>query len=215
MIRVTLLEDFGGDINLHFGAEVTVPMSFGAFDNHLVTEMRGERVGTPVQERRWPLCWKDGEKSALIPNEVATHHFGDWRAGTDLQAVRDKLLPSFNNERDRVARVWGDYLYAAEKDGEKLGYTTVRIAVPRVPNVKLTNVNASGNHVGDWTFRPLEFWRFEEILDECATREMARLQSRKGGQGAISLDVLDDAQLAKLAEMLEKRNRKAVAAAAK
>jgi hypothetical protein len=207
MIRVTLLEDYGGRINLHFGAEVLVPMQFGAFAEGLVTEMRGAREGLPVEERRWPLSWKEDERSVLLPNEVATHHFGDWRAGSDAQAVKDRLLPSFNTERERVAKVWGDYFFASEKDGNPLGYTTVRLAVPKFPHVELTNVNASGNTVGDWNWKPREFWKFEELLDECATRELARLQSRRGGQGAIDLSNLEPAQLDQLAEMLESRGK--------
>jgi hypothetical protein len=213
MIRVTLLEDYGDRINLHFGAEVRVPMQFGAFSEGLVTEMRGERAGLPVEERRWPLSWAPEERSVLLPNEVATHHFGDWRAGSDAQAVRERRLPSFNNERDRVARVWGDYFYAAEKDGQALGYATVRIAVPRFPHVELTNVNASGNAVGEWSWKPREFWKFEEILDECAQREMAKLKAKRGQPGAISIDHLSPAQLEQIADMLAKR--KPLAAAAK
>src|SRR5271167_1343157 len=164
MLRVTLDEDFGGPIRMVFGYEVVVPMHFGTVaDPSQMANFRGPREALPAEARVWMLDFADEDKrSTLMPDEVAVHYFGDMRAAAgDHPDVRARRIPNYNDERIRVAQVWGDYLMS-DKHGH---YTTVRIAVPRVPKVSITPVNQNGMAVvGSWSYRPHEFFDFAALL---------------------------------------------------
>lgn len=218
MLRITLLEDFGKRINLRFGSEVRIPMSFGAIAPELTTEFSADRnLGRlQAEDRIWPLAWIEDEeagRSVLVPNEVGTHYFGNPLAGTDVMKVRNKELPSFNDERERVARTWGDYFYSDRKaDGEIVKYATIRIHVPIMPRVEIRVVNQAGNPVGENRFEPWPHWRFEEMLDaeaEILWSDLLRRKGRMAAQqqaakpGLLDFSKMTPDQLRELKAMLE------------
>jgi hypothetical protein len=210
MLRITLDEDFGGPIRMVFGYEIVVPMQFGAADPALMTNFRGDRQPLPAKARVWELDWvREDLRSTLIPEEAATHYFGDSRADSpDNELVRQRKIPNFNDERIRVAQVWGDYFFS-DQHGK---YATVRIDLPRIPKVSLAAVNHNGVVVdGSPVFQPWEFFRWADLLDAGAEEEMAALRARRPSLGAqprppaIDIANLSPDQLDALANALAKR----------
>jgi hypothetical protein len=213
MLRITLEQDYGERIGLKFGYESVTPIPMGAngvplveVDNSLTRA--GHRAPSLAQPRIWWLEYaNEDERSALVPNEVAVHYFGDWRSGTDPVAEENKQIPKFNNERARVAMAWGDYQYT-----RRGRYSTTKIAVPRVPHVVIHNVNANGSSVGTWAFRPWDFWRFEELLAADAAEQMAEVNRRGKASSRLNIADIPEDQLDELAALLQKRSKKAVPA---
>lgn len=210
MQRITLNKPWRTPISMRLGAESVAPMDYGAYSPELAVEFRRGRPKSQEKPRTWTMDYYDESKSIIVPNEVSVFYFGDPRAGSDQEAVEMKLIPSFNFERQRVADVWGGYFYSA-KHGL---YSTAKIAVPNVPDVTIENVNNSGTTVGDFSFEPLKFWRFEELLDANAAEEMAEIEARRGKKSfALDLDSVTPEQLDELAERLGARlERRKVAA---
>jgi hypothetical protein len=210
MLRVTLLED-AGRLRMQYGYDVTVPMHFGSItDPAMMVDFRSPPRALPAEPRTWILDFANEEtRSVLMDEPVVVHYFGDMRAGPgDDERVRARTIPSFEQERMRVAQVWGDYLYS---DQHGL-YSTVRIAVPSVPKVIVQPVSASGATVANaWAYAPLEFFRFEELLSADADAEMLVRASRRrpmvpAGHAPAEIDLsnLSEAQLDVLARrMLE------------
>jgi len=214
MLRITLDEDFGTPVILRLGSEVVVPMSFGGPTPEVMTDFRGERTALPAKPRIWTLSWETpDDRSCLVPNEVAVHWFGDWRAGSDAEAVRNKQIPGFNEERERVAMMWGDYKYTPLRGH----YSTIKIAVPKMPRVTIHAVNANGSTVGDWVYKPWDFFKFESQIDQDAKAEYeAAVKARdvQLGRGTTGLTGLSEDDLDHLETLLQKRreSRKAVKA---
>lgn len=178
MVRITLDEDYGEAVRMIFGYKIAVPMQFGGADPALMTDFRGERVPLPAEANVWELDWVDDDRrSTLLPEEVAIHYFGDSRsAGQNVEAVRARRIPNFNDERIRVAQVWGDYYFSA-KHGL---YATVRIDLPRVPRVTIAPVNHNGQvPLNAPTFVPWDFFKWGELLAPTASEEMAELRERR------------------------------------
>lgn len=217
MLRVTLLEDFGSPFRLMFGYEVVVPMHFGAIaDPTQMVNFSKPAEPLPAQPRLWSFDWASEDmRTALVPPEVVFHYFGDMRSlPGDHPLVRDKRVPNFNDERQRVAMVWGDYLYSALHGP----YTTVRIAVPVIPKVLIQPVNQSGIVPSDaWAFKPHEFWKWEDQLVAEHEQEMVEYRARRRMRPAppvtptppASLDIsnLSGEQLDELAKLLIERNK--------
>lgn len=214
-VRITLEEpnigaEQGVDVKLRFGTEDIVPMNFGPMDDANSVNFRNPQVAMPAIPREWILSWSDmTRREALVPIEVAIHWFGDWRSEDDGPQVRAGRVPKMNVERDRVARIWGDYHFSA-KHGM---YSTVKIAVPRVPHVSIRNVNENGATVGEWCFKPWDFFAWDQYLDPNAKAEYeADLLERKAKHGGVSaLDIigaLTPAQVAQLAEAIKAVNPK-------
>ena len=195
MLRITLLEPYPGTLTFRFGYEVRVPMQFGAIVPELTAEFSRRDEALPAEAREYPVNWdNENERTALVPNEVAVHYFGDWRAGTDFEAERLGKIPKYNNERERVARTWGDFLYSDRAaNGEPVKYATIRIRTPEMPKVEITNVNAAGNRVGEFAFRPHIFWRFDEMLDAAHKALFADYLKRRGQ--SLAQPTLDISQL--------------------
>jgi hypothetical protein len=190
---------------LKFGHEIIVPMSFGGQPtaDNMTTFTRGNDP-LPAVPRVWTLSWRDKDRrAALVPIEVAMHYFGDWRASSDREAVRNGLVPSLDLERGRVAMVWGDYLYS----GQHGMYSTVKIDVPRVPHVLIEHANENGATVGDWKYRPWDFFKWGDMLDPKAAQYRKAIQAQRGVLDLVSS--IDDSQLDQLAELLSKRKSSA------
>lgn len=210
MLRVTLLEDFGKRIRLAFGYEATVPMHFGAIvDPAMMVDFRGPREPLPAKQNLWLLDWADEEmRSTLMPPEVAVHYFGNPNASSgDDERVRRMQVPEYNQERIRVAQVWGDYLFSNQHGP----YTTVRIAVPDIPQVRIVPVNQNGVALSDaWEFIPHEFFRWPELLDANADAEMAAYRAQRPGRAVappppgIDISNLSPEQLEALVAQLDR-----------
>lgn len=154
------------------------------------------------------MQWDDPSmRSVLVPNEVAQHYYGDHRAGTDQEAEERGQIPSFNNERDRVANVWGGYQASPFHPMPAI----VRIAIPKMPKVKIEPVNAGGATVGDWFFEPHIFWRFEELLAADAAEQQLMLDKRRGKPSSLNIASFTEDDLDKLTALLDKRKKLAAA----
>lgn len=179
MIRVTLEADPGRKINMPFGYEVTVPMSFGIVaDPDQMVDFSGSRQLIDAERKEWFLDWNDPDLRVTMMEEAAAiHYFGDPRArSSDDERVKNKQLPEFNRERLRVARVWGDYLYS---DQHGL-YSTVRIQVPKVPVVSIIPIMPNGMVMTNApVYRPWEFFDFESLLSADHEAEMEALRARR------------------------------------
>ena len=214
MIRITIEQDFGAPVMLKWGYEIMVPMSFGPASPEMMTEFRGPREPLPAQPLQWELDYRDPEKRSVILQDdaVAIQYFGDPRsAASDHPLVRDKRVPNFNDERIRVAMVWGDYIYS-----DRYGpYTSVRVRVPQIPHVVIQRTNASGSAISDSAFRPHAFFRWEEMLVSDADAQYADMVARGKPRtlqgGGIDLANLSDDELDKLANALRNRAQKAKA----
>lgn len=212
MVRVTLEKDFGRRIRLLCGYEVVVPMQFGSADPDVMVEFRGSRDALPAKPNEYFLDWaNEDERSTLMPDEFAVIYFGNPRAGASDELVRAKVVPALHDERERVANIWGGYLYS-DRHGP---YTTIKIAEPDVPHVAVATVDHNGTtRVNAKVFRPHEFFAFKDFLDPNSDAEVAeytRLRKRPfSASSPLSLDVakLDDEQLDALAAMLAKRKAK-------
>lgn len=201
MIRITIEEDFGAPVQLKWGYEIMVPMSFGPATPEMMTEFRGPREPLPAQPLMWELDYRDPEKRSVIMQEdaVAIHYFGDPRAASsDTPAVRDRKVPNFNDERIRVGMVWGDYIYS-----DMYGpYTSVRVRVPQIPRVVIQRANAAGTAMPESAFRPHEFFRWEDMLVGDADAQYADMVARhrpRGLQGGLDISNLSPDQLDQLA----------------
>jgi len=195
MLRVTLLEDFGKRVRMAFGYETAIPMHFGAIsDPALMVDFRGPREPLPAKQTVYYLDWaNEDERSTLIPPEAVLHYFGNMNAasGDDVR-VRNLQVPEFNQERNRVAAVWGDYLYS-DAHGP---YVTIRIKEPDIPKVRIVPVNANGVSLpGAWEYEPHAFFRFAEILDPNAAAELAALRARKPTVAPLPQQALDISNL--------------------
>lgn len=209
-VRVTLTKDYGKPITMQFGHDVVVPMAFhDAPSPEQMTGFRGSVQPLPAQPRRWHLDFSDPEKrSVLLPVEVAMHYFGNWNATNErAYAEQHGIRATFNNERERVAKVWGDF-------GFHIGagpYATVRIRVPKVPQVTIQRVNENGSTVGDWSFDPNAHFKWSEMLDpraeELREEDDAMLNPRSARESLISS--LSDNDLEAIAALVAKRKAKA------
>lgn len=208
MLRITLNQPWRSALSFRLGAESVAPMDFGGYTPELQNEFRAPRRRSQEKPRVWTMDYYDDTRSILVPDEVVVHYFGNWRAGTDPEAVEARVLPSFNNERERVANKWGGYMYSSRGT-----YTTAKIDVPDMPDVTINAVNSAGTTVGEWDFNPRSFWKFEELLDAEAESEMAEVLARRGKRASVKLDIADipDDQLDALAKLLEKRKKLATA----
>jgi len=214
-VRITLEEpnvgaDQGVDVMLRYGTEVIVPMNFGGYSDESSVNFRETPQALPAQPREWILSWNDPDRrAALVPIEVAMYYFGDWRSDNDGPAVRAGRVRKLNVERDRVATVWGDYHFST-KNGL---YSTVKIAVPKVPHVVVQNVNENGATVGDFAFRPWEFFKWQDYLDPNATAEYrAELDDRrnksKSNSGIIDIvSQLTPEQIDQIASLVNKSSK--------
>lgn len=207
MLRVTLEADPGRKLCMPFGYEVTVPMSFGAItDPAQMVDFRGPRVAMPAERKEFWLYWDDEDmRSVLMDEAAAIHYFGNPQStNREDERVKQGRLPEFIHERQRVARVWGDYLYS-DAHGH---YTTVRIRAPEVPHVSVVTITQSGTVVpGAPVYRPWEFFNFEELLSPDWERELEMLRQRRPTFVAapppqIDLANLSPEQIARLAEQL-------------
>lgn len=208
MIRVTLEADPGRKINMPFGYEVTVPMSFGIVaDPDQMVDFSGSRQLINAERKEWFLEWDDPDlRVTLMEEAAAIHYFGDPRArSNDDERVKNKQLPEFNQERLRVARVWGDYLYS---DQHGL-YSTVRIAVPKVPQVNIVPIMPNGMAMTNApVYRPWEFFAFEALLSADHEAEMEALRRRRPRYfeapepQPFDISKMTPAQIAELAEKL-------------
>ena len=201
MLKITLKEPFRAPFTLRFGYDSVTPMDMGPRTDQVTNEARGQRHPSGAKPRLWEMDFNSDAKSILVPNEVAVHYFGDWRAGTDLDAVDKGLIPNFNDERERVANAWGGY-FLSDKHGM---YATVKIAVPQIPKVVIQAVNDSGSVVGDFKFEPHKFFRFEEPLAPSADAEMAEILSRGKVNMKFDLSQIPQSQLDELAALLANR----------
>lgn len=203
MLRVTLKEDYGKRLELQYGFEDVVPLYFGPQADDVTVDMSVKNPAPmPARKRIFILDYANkDERSCLMPQEVVALYFGDWRAGTDPVAVSNRRQPSFGVERERVAKVWGDYYYS-DKHGL---YATVKIGLPRMPDVEIAAVNANGANVGEWRYHPLKHWKFEELLDENAAAEMAEILARRGRRSGVAPDLsqMSPDQIRQLAEALK------------
>jgi hypothetical protein len=214
MVRVTLEKDYGKRIRMLCGYEVVVPMQFGGADPDVMVDFRGSREPLPARPNEFFLDWaNEDERSTLMPNEYAVLYFGDPRAGSDEKLVRDKVIPNLNDERERVANIWGGYLYS-DLHGP---YTTIRIAVPAVPYVSVAAVDHNGmTRTSGKPHRPHEFFDFAAFLDPNAEAELEQYRARRRGPitasaREVTLDIsnLSKAQLTELAAAIAKQTKAA------
>lgn len=210
MIRITLLEDFGGPAILRWGYEVMVPMSFGSATPETTANFSVRDEPLPARALVWTLDWRDEEMRSIVLQEdgIGVHYFGDPRSQRgDHPAVKNGLVPAYNEERTRVAMVWGDYLYS-----DQFGhYTTVKIRVPRMPKVVIHRANANGSAVVDSAFYPHDFWKFEELLEPeheaLYAQHLARRNARHGAPATLDVSHMSDEQIDALAEALMRRRK--------
>jgi hypothetical protein len=208
MIRITLLEDFGAPVVLKWGYEVMVPMSFGPQADALTVEFSRRDEPLAARPLQWELEWIDPEKRSVILQDdtIAVHWFGDPRAkASNDPDVRDRRVPNFNDERIRVAMVWGDYVYS-----DRYGpYTSVRIRLPQIPKVVIQRTGPNGAPIAGADFFPHKFWRFEDLLAGDHEAQYADMVARYRPQTLQTLpfDVtnLSDEQLDAFAEALTRR----------
>lgn len=211
MIRITLLEDFGGPVIIRWGYEIMVPMSFGSATPETTASFSSREEPLPARPLIWTLDWRDEETRSIVLQEdgIGVHYFGDPRSTTaDHPAVRSGQVPNFNEERTRVAMVWGDYQYSDQYGP----YTTVRIRVPKVPKVVIHRASANGSAMLDTAFYPLEFWKFEDLLTadhEAQYAEMLARRNRRPGAAPAPIDPsnMSDQQIDALAEALMRRRK--------
>jgi len=214
-VRITLEQpnvgaDKGVDVMLRYGTEVIVPMNFGGYSDESSVNFREAPQALPAKPREWILSWNDPDRrAALVPIEVAMYYFGDWRSENDSPAVRAGRIRKLNVERDRVATVWGDYHFSA-KHGL---YSTVKISIPQVPHVVIHTVNENGTTVGDWCYRPWDFFKWQDYLDPNAAAEyQAELEERKHKSKSNSslIDIvssLTEEQIAQIASLVTKSGK--------
>ena len=208
MVRVTLERDYGRRIRMLCGYEIIVPMQFGAADPDVMVDFRGNREPLPARPNEYFLDWStEDERSTLMPDEYASLYFGNPHAGENEQAVRDGKQPKLNDERERVASVWGGYLYS-DRHG---AYTTIKIAIPEVPYVSVAAVDHNGmTRTNGKVFRPHEFFAFTDLLDPNAEAELAEYNTRRKRPFAttvtptLDLSRLSKAQLRELAAEIAK-----------
>lgn len=212
MVRVTLEKDFGRRIRLVCGHEIVVPMQFGAADPDVMVEFRGPREALPAKPNEYFLDWaNEDERSTLMPDEYAVLYFGNPRAGISEELVRARVVPSLQDERERVGNVWGGYLYS-DRHGP---YTTIKIAIPDIPHVAITGVDHNGmTKTNARVYRPHEFFSFADFLDPNSDAELAeyhRVRQRPFATAPppLTLDIanLDESQLDVLAALLAKRGK--------
>lgn len=209
-VRVTLTKDYGKPIMMQFGHDVIVPMAFhDAPAPEQMAGFRGNVRPLPAQPRRWHLDYSDPEKrSALIPVEVAMHYFGNWNARNDQEyADQFGTRATFNNERERVSKVWGDF-------GFHIGagpYANVKIREPKIPRVIIHRVNENGTTVGEWSFDPWAFFKWDEMLDGRAEQlreeDDAMFNPRSARESLISS--LSEGDLEAIAAMVAKKKARA------
>jgi hypothetical protein len=209
MLRVTLAADPGQKVCMPFGYEIAVPMHFGAIsDPALMVDFSAPRVAMPAERKEYWLHWDDQDmRTTLMEEAAAIHYFGNPQSrNRDDERVKRGVLPEFNNERMRVARVWGDYLYS-DLHGN---YSTVRVRLPKIPHVEIVPVTQSGMAVpGAPIYDPYAFFRFEELLSPDADTELATMAARRPTLVAAQPQQIDLAnlapdQIAALAEALSK-----------
>ena len=213
MVRVVLDTDYGKRIKMCFGYPVSIPMQFGSIDPSVTVGFRDDPMRVPVEPNTWWLDFASSdERMTTMPEEAAVCYFGDPRAsGADNELVKARKIPRYNDERMRVAQVWGDYLYSDQHGN----YTTVRIKVPNVPHVSVYKLDHNMQVLPEQApYRPWEFFLFEELLDPAWEAELAALHARKpkfAPREPEKLDIsnLTEEQIDQLAKMLSNRNRKA------
>jgi hypothetical protein len=205
-VRITLLEKYrkpeelNEPIRLVYGTDVAVPMSFGGMTSEAINDFRGPRQEIVAEPRVWLLHWDDeAMRSTLVPQEVAAHYFGDQRC-KDPAAVKALVCNPLNVERDRVAKIWGDYDFASEFGP----YSSIKIDVPRMPKVKIQNVNGNGVTVGESFYDPWAFFEFEKHLDPRSAQ--LRLKKAQANRAVVSvkemIEQLDENTLRQLAQGL-------------
>jgi len=196
-----------------YGYEVVVPMHFGAIvDPDQMANFSQKTPPLPAQPRLWLLDWADERRRAtLMPEEVAIHYFGNPQAGPMTDAlVQSRKVPVFNDERQRVAMVWGDYLYSALHGN----YTTIRIAVPRVPHIVIQSADQTGEAIVGTEYRPWDFFKWAEQLDPNHEAEMTRYYATRAPlfsptpPATIDLSNLSADQLDQLAELVIAKNKR-------
>jgi hypothetical protein len=122
----------------------------------------------------------DPEKaSALVPEDTAKLYFGDWDCveasedGTPMKRITTDqgrfVVPAAirGEEKERVANVFGGYMFENER-GKKLDQIThVPIGPPNVPHVTIKKVDTLGRPILDWIYRPHEFFKWDEDFPGC------------------------------------------------
>lgn len=213
MVRVTLEKDFGRPIRMCFGYPISVPMQFGGIDPSVTVNFRADPVRIAVEPNTWALDFaRPDMRSTTMPEEVALHYFGDPRSTTaDNEEVKSRKIPNFNDERMRVAQVWGDYLYSDQHGF----YSTVKIKVPDVPRIAVHALDHNMQPLADApVYRPWEKFHWEELLDPSADIELEMLAARKPtfvrkDPQPIDISTLTGAQLDQLAKQLALHVKKA------
>lgn len=210
MLRVTLLADPGQRVCMPFGYEVAVPMHFGTItDPAMMVDFSAPRQAMPAERKEYWLDWDVSDMRSVLMDEAPTiHYFGNPQATNDREDERVKrgVIPNYNQERLRVARVWGDYLYS-DLHGH---YTTVRVRLPNVPRVSVVPVTQSGAALpGAPVYDPYAFFRFEELLSPDAEAELATMAARRPtliGKPPTTIDIanLSPEQLTALVEQIDR-----------
>lgn len=117
----------------------------------------------------------DPEKAAaLIPEEWAKLYFGDWDAveggedGTPMKKLKMErgvfVIPAAirGEEKERVANVFGGYMFENERGKKEDQITHTPIGPPNVPHVTIRKTDALGRPDPTWMFRPHDFFQWAE-----------------------------------------------------
>jgi hypothetical protein len=182
--RITLLEQFVNDsgqaidrIGLRYGSEparlagsyYTDPAT-GA-DAVMVSPMP-DSTGRPTrmipgEPIRYFLNWADEDyRVAVVPDYVARHYFGDW---TIKPGEWDRSTPerNFNAEKDRVARIWGDYKKEAwTRDMNWRGLK--KVSPPCVPKVQIQLLDGAQRAIPGSLYIPWEHFNWAADCIEIA-----------------------------------------------
>lgn len=208
MVRVTLDDDYGSRIKMCFGYDVAVPMQFGGAEPALTVDFRGAREALPAVQTIYWLDWAiEDDRSTIMPEAAAAYYFGDPRSGgMDNALVKARRVPNLNDERQRVALTWGDYLFS-ERHGK---YSTVKIDLPRIPHVTIYPMKQNGmTNLEAPIFKPWEFFKWEDQLDSNWQAELANYKATRNvaipAAPVLSLSDMSEDELDKLAAMLAKR----------
>ncbi len=171
-VRVTLDKPAEVDVLvLRYGTEdATLPQQMVTDDyvNDVSRAMPRVIPGKPIT---WSLAM--GEP-VVMPAVAAMHYFGNWdipEAGAiPGYAGEGKVEVSYNYEKRRVGRLWGDYgtmtRSEAGGDGRPRGYQNLpRVKAPPVPHVTIELLDANFAPTG-MTYRPHERFRWDKDLSK-------------------------------------------------
>lgn len=121
------------------------------------------------------------EQSTLMPLGIAKIQFGDWEIKPGM-ASSVNPRQTWNAERERVAMNWGGYElfpYVRRSADGKIMADTRKIAPPKVPRIRIEEIDQRGNPTGD-VFDPWAFYRWEESIDRQAAAEAKRRMADEG-----------------------------------